>query len=79
MTFKVAINGFGRIGRTILRAHYENKKKHDLEIVAINGSGNAEGHNPLCGDNIHVYLSLDTEKKVKDISFARVSRLFAVI
>ena len=29
----------------------------------------AEGHNPLCGDNIHVYLSLDTEKKVKDISF----------
>jgi len=26
MTFKVAINGFGRIGRTILRAHYENKK-----------------------------------------------------
>ncbi len=23
----------------------------------------AEGHNPLCGDNIHVYLSLDAEKK----------------
>ncbi|NBP96506.1 MAG: erythrose-4-phosphate dehydrogenase, partial [Burkholderiaceae bacterium] len=42
MTIKVAINGFGRIGRTILRAHYENKKKHDLAIVAINGSGNAE-------------------------------------
>jgi len=47
MTFKVAINGFGRIGRTILRAHYENKKKHDLEIVAINGSGNAD-------DNAHL-------------------------
>ena len=29
----------------------------------------AEGHNPLCGDNIHVYLILDSEKKVKDISF----------
>ena len=29
----------------------------------------AEGHNPLCGDNIHVYLILDTDKKVKDISF----------
>ena len=28
----------------------------------------AEGHNPLCGDNIHVYLSLDADKKVKDIS-----------
>ncbi len=22
----------------------------------------AEGHNPLCGDNIHVYLNLDNEK-----------------
>lgn len=44
MTIKVAINGFGRIGRTILRAHYENKKKHDLAIVAINGSGNAESN-----------------------------------
>jgi len=42
MKIKVAINGFGRIGRTILRAHYENKKKHDLEIVAINGSGDPE-------------------------------------
>ncbi len=39
MTIKVAINGFGRIGRNILRAHYENKKKHDLEIVAINDLG----------------------------------------
>ena len=29
----------------------------------------AEGHNPLCGDNIHVYLILDKEKKVTDISF----------
>ena len=30
MKIKVAINGFGRIGRTILRANYENKKKHNL-------------------------------------------------
>ncbi len=29
----------------------------------------AEGHNPLCGDNIHVYLILDKDKKVTDISF----------
>ena len=30
MTIKVAINGYGRIGRNMLRAHYEGGKKHDL-------------------------------------------------
>ena len=29
----------------------------------------AQAHNPLCGDKVHVYLKLDTEKKVMDISF----------
>src|SRR5580765_1999987 len=42
MTIKVAINGYGRIGRNILRAHYEDGKKHDLEIVAINDLGSPE-------------------------------------
>ncbi len=42
MTIKVAINGFGRIGRNILRAHYEGGKQHDIQIVAINDLGNAE-------------------------------------
>ena len=42
MTIKVAINGYGRIGRNILRAHYEAGKKHDIQIVAINDLGNAE-------------------------------------
>jgi glyceraldehyde 3-phosphate dehydrogenase len=41
MTIKVAINGYGRIGRNILRAHYEGGKKHDIEIVAINDLGDA--------------------------------------
>ena len=31
---KVAINGFGRIGRMVLRAHYESGKKHGLQFVA---------------------------------------------
>ena len=39
---KVAINGFGRIGRMVLRAHYESGKKHGIEIVAVNDLGNAE-------------------------------------
>ena len=42
MTIKVAINGYGRIGRNILRAHYEDGKKHDLTIVAINDLGSPE-------------------------------------
>ena len=42
MTIKVAINGYGRIGRNILRAHYEDGKKHDLQFVAINDLGDAQ-------------------------------------
>jgi glyceraldehyde 3-phosphate dehydrogenase (phosphorylating) len=41
MTIRVAINGYGRIGRMILRAHYESGKRHDLAIVAINDLGDA--------------------------------------
>ncbi|HSW71006.1 MAG TPA: type I glyceraldehyde-3-phosphate dehydrogenase [Gammaproteobacteria bacterium] len=40
MTIRVAINGYGRIGRNILRAHYEGKKYPDIQIVAINDLGN---------------------------------------
>lgn len=39
MAIRVAINGYGRIGRNILRAHYEGGKSHDIEIVAINDLG----------------------------------------
>jgi glyceraldehyde 3-phosphate dehydrogenase len=42
MTIKVAINGFGRIGRMVLRAHYEGGKKHALQFVAINDLGDAQ-------------------------------------
>jgi glyceraldehyde 3-phosphate dehydrogenase len=42
MTVRVAINGYGRIGRNILRAHYESDKSHDLAIVAINDLGPPE-------------------------------------
>ncbi|CAM5787850.1 type I glyceraldehyde-3-phosphate dehydrogenase [Castellaniella caeni] len=46
MTIRVAINGYGRIGRNILRAHYEDGKKHDIQIVAINdlGDPNTNAH-----------------------------------
>ena len=41
MTIKVAINGFGRIGRMVLRAHYESGKKQPLQFVAVNDLGDA--------------------------------------
>ena len=41
MTIRVAINGFGRIGRMVLRSHYESGKKHPLQFVAINDLGDA--------------------------------------
>jgi len=44
MTIKVAINGYGRIGRNVLRAHYEGGKQNDIQIVAINDLGNPESN-----------------------------------
>ena len=34
-----------------------------------NFNKDAKGHNPLCGDNVHVYIKLNEKKKVEDISF----------
>jgi len=34
-----------------------------------NFNKDAQGKNPLCGDNVHVYLKLNNQKKVEDISF----------
>jgi glyceraldehyde 3-phosphate dehydrogenase len=41
MTIKVGINGYGRIGRNMLRALYESGKNSDIEIVAVNDLGDA--------------------------------------
>lgn len=42
MSIRVAINGFGRIGRNVLRACYEGSYKDKIEIVAINDLGDAK-------------------------------------
>lgn len=39
MTIKVGINGYGRIGRNVLRALYEGDKRSEIEIVAVNDLG----------------------------------------
>ncbi|NHB95889.1 erythrose-4-phosphate dehydrogenase [Photorhabdus stackebrandtii] len=43
MTIKVAINGFGRIGRSILRALYESGRRAEIAIIAVNELAGAEG------------------------------------
>jgi glyceraldehyde 3-phosphate dehydrogenase len=53
MTVKVAINGFGRIGRNVLRAIYESKRT-DIEVVAINDLGPVETNAHLLRfDSVH--------------------------
>jgi glyceraldehyde 3-phosphate dehydrogenase len=42
MPVKVAINGYGRIGRNILRALYEGKRRNEIQIVALNDLGDAK-------------------------------------
>ena len=41
MAIKIGINGYGRIGRNVLRALYEGKRTGELQIVAINDLGDA--------------------------------------
>src|SRR3954453_14352732 len=53
MAIRVAINGFGRIGRNILRAIYE-AKRNDIEVVAINDLGPVETNAHLLRfDSVH--------------------------
>ena len=39
MPIKVAVNGFGRIGRCTLRAIYEQGLQDEFDVVAVNASG----------------------------------------
>lgn len=54
MTIRVAINGYGRIGRNILRALYESDYRQHIQLVAINDLGNAEFNAHLTQyDSVH--------------------------
>jgi len=56
MSLKIGINGFGRIGRMVLRSIIENNRK-DIEVVAINNRGNNKISSFLLEhDTIHGYL-----------------------
>ncbi len=57
MTVKVAINGFGRIGRLVLRAIIESKR-NDISVVAINDLGSVEANAHLLSyDSVHGKLN----------------------
>ncbi len=63
MAVKVAINGFGRIGRLVARALYESGRK-DIELVAINDLATMEGNKILLKyDTVHGRFPFDVEIK----------------
>lgn len=54
MSIKIGINGYGRIGRAVLRALYESKRNHELSVVAINDLGSVETNAHLTRyDTVH--------------------------
>ncbi len=68
MTIRVAINGFGRIGRNVLRALYESKKAYDIKVVAINDLGDAAINAHLLKyDTAHGIFSAHVENTDKAI------------
>ena len=67
MAIKVGINGYGRIGRNILRALYESGRT-DIEIVALNDLGDAETNAYLTRhDTAHGPFTLDDSTLVADM------------
>ena len=67
MTVKIGINGFGRIGRMVLRSIIENNRK-DLEVMAINNRANTEVSSFLLQhDTIHGKLKAKIKHTEKSI------------
>ena len=68
MSIKVAINGFGRIGRNILRAKYESSKYDDIEIIAINDLGDSSINAHLLQyDTAHGKFDMDVSSSKDEI------------
>ena len=60
MTIRVAINGFGRIGRVVMRAAL---KQSDIEVVHINDLTSTSAAHLLKYDSVHGVLDADIEAK----------------
>ena len=69
MSIKIGINGFGRIGRMVLRSIIENNRK-DIEVVAINNRAKSEVSNFL-----NLILKFHTNKRLFDPFFRNLLKL----
>ncbi len=68
MTIRVAINGYGRIGRNILRALYESQRLNEIKIVAINNLGSPHAAAYLTRyDSTHGKFSADVTVENSDL------------
>ncbi|WP_030069006.1 type I glyceraldehyde-3-phosphate dehydrogenase [Halomonas alkaliantarctica] len=69
MTIRVAINGFGRIGRNVLRALYENSYRDRVQVVAINDLGDPSLNSHLLRhDTVHGHFPYSVEHDAESIS-----------
>src|ERR1700693_3584218 len=76
MTLKVGINGYGRIGRNVLRALYEGAKRGQLQIVAINDLGGAAERVVISapgGDNVDAPVCFGVNQGVLKASHTVIS------
>ena len=69
MTIKIAINGYGRIGRNILRALYESGQGKDIRLVAVNNRADIHTAVHLTRyDTTHGRFAFDVHVEGKDLS-----------
>ncbi|RMR05789.1 type I glyceraldehyde-3-phosphate dehydrogenase [Pseudomonas syringae group genomosp. 7] len=76
MTLRIAINGFGRIGRNVLRALYTQGYRQDLQVVAINDLGDSEINAHLLRfDTVHGPFSgtVECDKESLTVNGDRIS------
>ena len=78
MALRVAINGFGRIGRLALRAVLEHQRAGEIEVVAINNSGTAEAIAHLFAyDSVHGRYAgeLTIGDDWMDVGFGKITKV----
>ena len=57
---------FNELYMEVILDHNKNPRNKG---VIDDHTNHADGHNPLCGDKVHVYLKLNKDKKIEDLSF----------
>ncbi len=68
MAIKIAINGYGRIGRNVLRALFESGRTDEFEIVAINDLGDAQTNAHLTHhDTVHGHFPFEVAVEGDDL------------